>query len=616
MCGFCGFTGELENREQVLREMAEVITHRGPDSEGYYLDDGVAMAFRRLSIIDLESGSQPIYNEDRSLVLMFNGEIYNYRELRRELLEAGHAFYTETDSEVLVHGFEQWGEELLPRLRGMFAFAIWNTGDRSLFIARDYFGIKPMHYTVLPGGELLYASEIKSILRHPGFVKEFNPAALDNYLSFQYSLPRETFFKDVYCLPPAHFLRFRDGKVTEQRYWEPVFQPEEEMTLEDAVDAVDRVFTDSVEAHRISDVEVGCFLSGGVDSSFVASYFGGQKAFTVGFDNGAHYNESAYAAELAREVGIEHYSHIITEQEYWEALPKVQYHLDQPLADPSCIALYFVSKLAAEHVKVVLSGEGADELFGGYRIYHEPTSLAGYQRLPRWLRRAAARLAGALPFDFKGKSFLIRGSKTLEERFIGNAYMFSQKEKDKLLKSIPATDPAGKTAAYYDRCRGLDDVTRMQYLDINRWMVGDILLKADRMSMAHSLELRVPFLDREVFQVASRIPAKHRIAGGTTKYAMRLAAKRHMPEESTARPKLGFPVPIRIWLRKEEHYRTVRDAFTSPAAKSFFRVEELLKFLDQHYEGKKDNSRKIWTVYMFLVWYGVYFGEGLPEQVQ
>ncbi len=613
MCGFCGFTGQVENRDQVLKEMAAVITHRGPDSEGYYLDDGVAMAFRRLSIIDLESGSQPIYNEDKSLVLMFNGEIYNYRDLRRELLDAGHSFYTETDSEVLVHGFEEWGEDLLPKLRGMFAFAIWNPGDQSLFIARDYFGIKPMHYTVLPDGELLYASEIKSILQHPGFVKEFNPAALDNYLSFQYSLPKETFFKNVFCLPPAHFLRFQNGKVTEQRYWEPVFHPEEEMTLEEAVDAVDRVFTDSVEAHRISDVEVGCFLSGGVDSSFVASYFGGQKAFTVGFDNGSHYNESAYAAELAKEVGIDHYTHLITEEEYWEALPKVQYHLDQPLADPSCIALYFVSKLAAEHVKVVLSGEGADELFGGYRIYHEPTSLAGYQKLPRWLRKAAARLVSALPFDFKGKSFLIRGSKTLEERFIGNAYMFTQKEKDKLLKTIPATDPAGKTAAYYNRCQGLDDVTRMQYLDINRWMVGDILLKADRMSMAHSLELRVPFLDKEVFSVASRIPAKHRIAEGTTKYAMRLAAKRHMPEESTARPKLGFPVPIRIWLRKEEHYRRVRDVFTSPAAKSFFKVDELLKFLDQHYEGKKDNSRKIWTVYMFLVWYGVYFGEQAAE---
>ena len=613
MCGFCGFTGQVENRDQVLKEMAAVITHRGPDSEGYYLDDGVAMAFRRLSIIDLESGSQPIYNEDKSLVLMFNGEIYNYRDLRRELLDAGHSFYTETDSEVLVHGFEEWGEDLLPKLRGMFAFAIWNPGDQSLFIARDYFGIKPMHYTVLPDGELLYASEIKSILQHPGFVKEFNLAALDNYLSFQYSLPKETFFKNVFCLPPAHFLRFQNGKVTEQRYWEPVFHPEEEMTLEEAVDAVDRVFTDSVEAHRISDVEVGCFLSGGVDSSFVASYFGGQKAFTVGFDNGSHYNESAHAAELAKEVGIDHYTHLITEEEYWEALPKVQYHLDQPLADPSCIALYFVSKLAAEHVKVVLSGEGADELFGGYRIYHEPTSLAGYQKLPRWLRKAAARLVSALPFDFKGKSFLIRGSKTLEERFIGNAYMFTQKEKDKLLKTIPATDPAGKTAAYYNRCQGLDDVTRMQYLDINRWMVGDILLKADRMSMAHSLELRVPFLDKEVFSVASRIPAKHRIAEGTTKYAMRLAAKRHMPEESTARPKLGFPVPIRIWLRKEEHYRRVRDVFTSPAAKSFFKVDELLKFLDQHYEGKKDNSRKIWTVYMFLVWYGVYFGEQAAE---
>lgn len=613
MCGFCGFTGQVENRDQVLKEMAAVITHRGPDSEGYYLDDGVAMAFRRLSIIDLESGSQPIYNEDKSLVLMFNGEIYNYRDLRRELLDAGHSFYTETDSEVLVHGFEEWGKDLLPKLRGMFAFVIWNPGDQSLFIARDYFGIKPMHYTVLPDGELLYASEIKSILQHPGFVKEFNPAALDNYLSFQYSLPKETFFKNVFCLPPAHFLRFQNGKVAEQRYWEPVFHPEEEMTLEEAVDAVERVFTDSVEAHRISDVEVGCFLSGGVDSSFVASYFGGQKAFTVGFDNGSHYNESAYAAELAKEVGIDHYTHLITEEEYWEALPKVQYHLDQPLADPSCIALYFVSKLAAEHVKVVLSGEGADELFGGYRIYHEPTSLAGYQKLPRWLRKAAARLVSALPFDFKGKSFLIRGSKTLEERFIGNAYMFTQKEKDKLLKTIPATDPAGKTAAYYNRCQGLDDVTRMQYLDINRWMVGDILLKADRMSMAHSLELRVPFLDKEVFSVASRIPAKHRIAEGTTKYAMRLAAKRHMPEESTARPKLGFPVPIRIWLRKEEHYCRVRDAFTSPAAKSFFKVDELLKFLDQHYEGKKDNSRKIWTVYMFLVWYGVYFGEQAAE---
>ena len=609
MCGFCGFTGQVTDRETVLREMTERITHRGPDSTGFYLDDGIAMGFRRLSIIDLEAGQQPLYNEDKSLVLMFNGEIYNYPFLRRELLEAGHTFATETDSEVLVHGFEEWGEALLPRLRGMFAFAIWNVEEQTLFLARDYFGIKPLHYTLLPDGRFFYASEIKSLLAHPDFVREFNDSALDHYLSFQYSVPRETFFKNVYCLPPAHYLWFRDGQVTEHRYWEPRFEPDEGMTLDQAVESIDNAFTDSVEAHRISDVEVGCFLSGGVDSRFVASYFGGQKAFTVGFDNGSHYNECQYAAELAQEIGIDHYTHLIGEEEYWASLPDVQYHLDQPLADPSCVALYFVSKLAAEHVKVVLSGEGADELFGGYRIYHEPTSLAGYQKLPRFLRRAAAAVVSALPFDFKGKSFLIRGSKTLEERFIGNAYMFNQKEKSRLLKTIPATDPREQTAEYYRRCAGQDDVTRMQYLDINRWMVGDILLKADRMSMAHSLELRVPFLDKEVFAVASRIPARHRVAAGTTKYAMRLAAKRHLPEASTSRPKLGFPVPVRVWLRQEPYYNRVKEAFLSPAAEKFFNTAELLRFLDQHYAGKKDNSRKIWTIYSFLIWYEVYFGE-------
>ncbi|MGI6265004.1 MAG: asparagine synthase (glutamine-hydrolyzing) [Acutalibacteraceae bacterium] len=608
MCGICGFTGEVVDRDRLIRDMAARITHRGPDSEGYYLDDTVAMGFRRLSIIDLDAGHQPLYNEDKTLVLTFNGEIYNYRELRRELLAAGHVFATESDSEVLLHGFEEWGEKMLPRLRGMFGFAIWNTADKSLFLARDYFGIKPLHYALLPDGRLIYGSEIKSILLHPDFHKEFNEQALDNYLSFQYSVPGETFFKGIYCLTPAHYAWYRDGKITEHRYWESTFAPDESMTLEQAVDQIDAAFTDSVEAHRISDVEVGCFLSGGVDSSFVASYFGGQKAFTVGFDNGEHYNETQFAAELAADIGIDHYTHLISEEEYWESLPRVQEHLDQPLADPACVALYFVSKLAAEHVKVVLSGEGADELFGGYRIYHEPYSLAGYQKLPRWLRRAVAKAVGILP-DFKGKSFLIRGSKSVEERFIGNAYMFNQKEKSRLLKSIPATDPSARVAAYFDRCKGQDDVTRMQYVDINRWMVGDILLKADRMSMAHSLELRVPFLDKEVFDVARRVPVKHRIGGGTTKYAMRLAAARHMPERSTSRPKLGFPVPVRVWLRQDKYYQIVKEAFTSPAAERFFNTGELMRFLNEHRAGKKDNSRKIWTVYSFLIWYGVYFAD-------
>ncbi len=606
MCGFCGFTGEVLNREDYLRQMTEKITHRGPDSDGYYTDDGIAMGFRRLSIIDLEAASQPLYNEDESLVLMFNGEIYNYHDLRKELQGLGHTFATNGDGETLLHGYEQWGTDLLCRLRGMFAFAIWNVRERSLFIARDYFGIKPMHYTRLADGRLVYGSEIKSILCHPDVKKEFNPAALDKYLSFQYSVPTATFFKDILCLPPAHYLTWQAGEVSIHRYWEPTFTPDETMTLDEAVDAIDEAFTDSVAAHRISDVEVGCFLSGGVDSSFVASYFGGQQAFTVGFDNGQHYNESNYAAELAKEVGIRHHVHIIGEEEYWESLPKVQYYLDQPLADPSCVALYFVSKLAAEKVKVVLSGEGADELFGGYRIYHEPTSLRGYQRLPRWLRRGLATCVSRLP-NFKGKSFIIRGSKTLEERFIGNANMFTKKEKARLLRDIPATAPQDFTREYYERCQGQDDVTRMQYLDINRWMVGDILLKADRMSMAHSLELRVPFLDKKVFEVAARIPAKHRVAAGTTKYAMRLAARRHIPQSAADKPKLGFPVPVRVWLRQEKYYSIVKEAFTSPAAQAYFHTDELVSLLDRHYAGKQDNSRKIWTVYMFLVWYGVYF---------
>lgn len=606
MCGLCGFTGELVDKETYLRQMTEKIIHRGPDSDGFYTDADIAMGFRRLSIIDLGAGDQPLYNEDKTLVLTFNGEIYNYKVLRAELLEKGHIFVTESDSEVLLHGFEEWGEELLPRLRGMFGFAIWNTVKKELFLARDPFGIKPMHYTRLADGRLVYGSEIKSILTHPDVKKVFNPSALDSYLSFQYSVPNETFFKDICCLPPAHCLWYRDGEVTLHRYFDPMFTPDEDMTLDEAVEEIDRAFTDSVEAHRISDVEVGCFLSSGVDSSYVASYFGGQKAFTVGFDNGQHYNESNYAAELAKEVGIEHYVHIISEEEYWASLPKVQYYLDQPLADPSCVALYFVSKLAAEHVKVVLSGEGADELFGGYRIYHEPYSLRGYQRLPRFLRKFLAACVANLP-DFKGKSFLLRGAQTLEERFIGNAKMFSEKEKARLLRDIPATDPTLRTKDYYARTEGQDDVTRMQYLDINRWMVGDILLKADRMSMAHSLELRVPFLDKEVFKVASRIPVKHRIAAGTTKYAMRLAAERHIPASAAEKPKLGFPVPIRVWLREQKYYDTVKAAFTSPAAKQFFNTDELLSMLDAHFVGKKDNSRKIWTVYMFLVWYEVYF---------
>lgn len=609
MCGICGFTGQVVDRDDVIRNMTEVITHRGPDSDGFFTDDYISMGFRRLSIIDLDAGHQPIYNEDKSLVLTFNGEIYNYKELRKVLIQKGHKFYTDTDSEVLVHGFEEWQEDLLPKLRGMFGFAIYNTKDKSVFIARDFFGIKPMHYTQI-GEDFVYASEIKSILEHPKFVKKFNTKALDTYLSFQYAVPPETFFEGVYCLMPGHYLWYRGGEVETTRYFEPRFNPNEEMSEEEAVNEIEKVFENSVNAHKIADVEVGCFLSSGVDSSYVSTYFADQKTFTVGFDFGEKYNEISWAENLSKKIGVEHHTHLISSEEFWDAVPTVQYHMDQPLADPSCIALYFVSRLASQYVKVVLSGEGADELFGGYTCYNDPRVFKIYQTIvPHCIRKAIRAVCRKLP-DIKGRDYLIRACDPLEERYIGNAFMYDYKQKKDLLKDPSiATRPQDYTRKYYYRCRKYDDVTKMQYLDINMWMVGDILLKADRMSMANSLELRVPFLDKEVFKVASSLPTSLRCNKSNTKYAMRKAAVRHMPEETAEKEKLGFPVPTRVWLRDEKYYNVVKKKFKGKTAEKFFNTDTLVAWLDEHFSGKEDNSRRVWTVYVFLVWYDIYFDE-------
>ena len=609
MCGIAGFMGQVENRADVIRNMTEVITHRGPDSDGFFTDDNISMGFRRLSIIDLGAGHQPIYNEDKSLVLTFNGEIYNYKDLRKELIAKGHKFYTDTDSEVLVHGFEEWKEDILPKLRGMFGFAIYNTKDNSLFIARDFFGIKPMHYTQI-GNDFVYASEIKSILEYPKFEKKFNRKALDSYLSFQYAVPPETFFEGVYCLMPGHYLWYKDGEVETTRYFEARFNPDEEMTEEEAVDKIEKVFENSVNAHKIADVEVGCFLSSGVDSSYVSTYFADQKTFTVGFDFGEKYNEISWAKNLSEKIGVEHHTHLISSEEFWDAVPTVQYHMDQPLADPSCIALYFVSRLASHYVKVVLSGEGADELFGGYTCYNDPRVFKIYQTIvPHCIRKAIRAICRKLP-DIKGRDYLIRACDKLEERYIGNAFMYDYKQKQELLKDPSiATRPQDLTRKYYYRCRKYDDVTKMQYLDINMWMVGDILLKADRMSMANSLELRVPFLDKEVFKVASSLPTKLRCNKHNTKYAMRKAAVRHMPEATAEKEKLGFPVPTRVWLRDEKYYNVVKTKFKGKTAEKFFNTDVLVSWLDSHFSGKEDNSRRVWTIYVFLVWYDIYFDE-------
>lgn len=607
MCGYVGFTNTKNDSNQIIGKMMDKIKHRGPDSEGKYVDGDIALGFRRLSIIDISaSGDQPIYNEDKSKVLLFNGEIYNFKSIREELVDKGHTFTTHTDSEVILHGYEEFGEGLLNKLRGMFSFVIWDKNTKELFGARDFFGIKPLYYAIM-GDTFMFGSEIKAFLVHPDFKKELNEEALENYLTFQYSPTDRTFFKNVYKLPAAHFFKYKDNKLEVKRYWEVKFNADDKPDLDAWVKEISDVFHDSVTAHKISDVEVGSFLSSGVDSSYVASVANVDKTFTVGFGTDEKYNEIGWAKEFSKYINKENISKVITPEEYWDNISKIQYHMDEPLADPSCIALYFVCNKASEYVKVVLSGEGADEIFGGYNVYKEPMSVPAYNAIPRPIRRGIGAIASKLPAK-RGVNFLVRRGKDLEERFIGNAYMFTEKERKELLKiKTTAQNPMEITKPFYDKVKDKDAVTKMQYLDLHLWMTGDILLKADKMSMANSLELRVPFLDKEVMAVAERIPTKYRVTDENTKFAMRKAALQAAPPQTANKKKLGFPVPIRVWLKEDKYYNIVKDHFTSPTSEKFFNNDKLVHLLDEHKAGKADNSRKIWTVFIFLVWYKVFF---------
>lgn len=611
MCGFVGFTNKINDASIVLGKMMDRIKHRGPDSDGKYVDEQIAMGFRRLSIIDLsDQGSQPIFNEDKSLVLTFNGEIYNYKDLREELVASGHKFYTQTDSEVLIHGYEQWGEDMLDKLRGMFAFVIFNKNTNEVFGARDFFGIKPLYYAKM-GETLMWGSEIKSFLDHPHFKKELNTDVLETYLTFQYSPTTETFFKNVYKLPAAHCFTYKNGEMNVRRYWEVKFHADNGPSLEDWVNRISDTFKNSVEVHKFADVEVGSFLSSGVDSSYVAAVANVDKTFTVGFGEDEKYNEIGYAKEFSKYIHKENFSKVISPEEYWNSLSKIQYHMDEPLADPAAVALFFVCQIASEKVKAVLSGEGADEIFGGYNIYHNPADMASYFKIPRPIRKAVGAVADKLPHKH-GINYLIRGSKDLDERFIGNAYIFSEKErKDILSIKTNAPDAMAITKPFYDKVRDQDQVTQMQYIDLHLWMTGDILLKADKMSMAHSLELRVPFLDRKVMELAEQIPVKDRVTETETKYAMRLAALQACPPQTAKKKKLGFPVPIRVWLKEDKYYNIVKEKFTSPQSAQFFHTDKLVQLLDDHRAGKYDYSRKIWTVFSFLVWYDVYFSDNV-----
>lgn len=612
MCGFIGCVHDKsqvfsDGQKQQFENMNNVITHRGPDDDGYFYDSHVQFGFRRLSIIDIESGHQPLHFENERYWIIFNGEIYNYVELREELLAEGLTFATSSDTEVIIALYSHLKEKAVEKLRGMFSFVIWDKVEKTLYGARDPFGIKPFFYFD-DGERTFFASEKKSIL----LALEndvLNYDSLQHYLTYQFVPEPHTMSEGISKLEPGHYFTKKMGSEMEiKRYWKAHFHPVRKPES-DFIKEIRDVLFDSVKIHMRSDVPVGSFLSGGIDSSIIASiakeFHPAIKTFSVGFDHNG-FSEIDVAKETADKLGVENISYIITPEEYMNEIPKIMWHMDDPLADPACVPLYFVAREARKHVTVVLSGEGADELFGGYNIYREPQDLEVFNKIPQVGKALLRLIAKMMPEGMRGKSFIERGLTPLEERYIGNAKMFTELEKSDLLNTYnKGLDYTNITKPLYKESEGYDPVDRMQYIDIHTWMRGDILLKADKMTMAHSLELRVPFLDKAVFDVASKIPTSLKTANGTTKYVLRKAAEGIVPEHVLDRKKLGFPVPIRHWLKAEmnEWAKTIiRESDTEYLLNKSY----VLQLLEDHCQGKADNSRKIWTVLMFMVWHQVY----------
>lgn len=607
MCGITGFIDKssTKDKNKIIDKMMDRIIHRGPDSSGKYIDESVALGFRRLSIIDLKTGDQPIYNEDKTMVITFNGEIYNFQDLKKELQKKGHVFKTNTDTEVILHGYEEYNKQIVKKLRGMFAFVIWDIKNKTLFGARDHFGIKPFYY-YNTDEVFIYGSEIKSFLEHPNFKKELNKEALRPYLTFQFSALDETFFKNVFKLKEGHMFTYKDGKMNIEEYYDVIYEAINKSDDEFISEIEDKI-EKSVECHKISDVKVGAFLSGGVDSSYIVSTLMPNKTFSVGFER-KNFNEIDQAKGLSDILKIENINKVITPEEFFDSLEDVMYHSDEPHANLSAVALYHLSKLAKKHVKVVLSGEGADELFGGYDCYAFSKDELKYRKLPKFIRHPLGKIAFNRPW-FHGKKFLVRNGLSVEEYFTGSSYIFSEKEKKKVLNKeyFNGKDFHEITKPYFDKVKDLDEISKMQYVDMHLWLVEDILLKADKMTMANALELRVPILDRVVMDTARTIPTNLKISHNTTKYIFRQAAYKKLPEEWAKRPKWGFPVPFHYWIQEDKYYNIVKEMFEKPFVSEFFNQKELLKMLDIQKAGKKPYGRKIYTIYCFLIWYNKYF---------
>ncbi len=607
MCGFAGFFGDnIENSQDIAEQMGSVIAHRGPDDKGIFSDEKIALSFRRLSIIDLSRGIQPMKTQDERYVIVFNGEIYNFRELRQELIEKGEIFLTDSDTEVILHCFSVYGKKTAEKLRGMFAFVIYDRQNRTLYGARDPFGIKPFYYTEFDGC-FLFGSEIKSFLSFPNFKKIINKDALKLYLEFQYSPLDETIFKGVYKLTPGSFFTYDEinGFKTES-YFEPQFNPQKR-SFDNAARLIDETVLSSVDYHQIADVEVGSFLSGGVDSSYIASVVKPMKTFSVGFDIGG-FNETALAGELSKLLGMPNKTKIISPDEFFSALPDVQYHSDEPHANLSAVPLYYLAKLASEELKVVLSGEGADEFFGGYDWYIQTPFAGFYKKLPSGIRSFFAKTLGKIPQKHISR-FFIAGAERVEDTYIGQAFIMNDSEANSLLNEKYRSDISFKdvTKPYYDKVKDCDDLTKKMYLDMKLWLPGDILLKADKMTMAHSLELRVPYLDKEVWNIARTLTSSQKMKGRHTKRAFRKSAFSRIPSEWANRKKAGFMVPFRVWIKEDKYYNIVLDMFKQKFTSEFFDSKKLIDMLNKHKNGTENNARKIYTVYSFLVWYQRFF---------
>lgn len=608
MCGFVGFINHKDTKKskQIIKEMCDLIAHRGPDGEGYYVNQNIALGHRRLSIVDIKGGAQPMYNESKDICIVFNGEIYNFEELKKEL-QKNHKFQTNCDTEVLIHGYEEWGiETLLKKLVGMFAFVIYDEIKQRIIGARDHFGIKPFYY-YKKNKEFFFGSEIKSFLAHPNFEKEVNKKALKMFLIFQYSVHEETLFKNVYKLKPGHYFVYEKEELKIIPYFEVNYERKkvkEEVIKKELKSTLEQ----SIKYHKLtSDVEVGSYLSGGVDSSYVVSVAKPNKTFSVGFDvNG--FNESMYAKELSNLLNIENHSKSITADEFFDALPIVEYYTDEPEANLSAVPLYFLSKLASQDVKVVLSGEGSDEMFAGYNEYYEPTILKVYSKIPLCIRRSIRNIVKKFP-HFPGQNTLIKYGLPFDERYIGHGTLMEEWEANEILcdnlKSQETIHEVLKPI--YDKVKNQDLLIKKMYIDMHFWLPQDILLKADKMTMANSLELRVPLLDLNVFNSAKKIPLKFLVRNKQTKYLFRKIANEKIPSEWANRRKLGFPVPFSKWICEKKYYEKVKKVFMADFVEQFFDKSVINRLLEEHFSKEKNNGRKIYNIYTFLIWYQVYF---------